>query len=204
MIVYEVYPETFTLDGVESALDIISNDRNDFYSLEMAFKLHHIKTFNTLIYATSRDLLNLNKDVKEPVSKKKDTYIPGGYVEKATAYNHHFQYAENSIQIKDDQLDAFEKVLSQAKENNIPVVLVMAPITKSMYSKYTNIAYFDSTMKSHSDYYDFNKIISLNDSLHFFDGDHLNQSGVELFNRTFIEKLSSDGKLPLPKKGSAQ
>ena len=30
LVIYEVYPETFTIDGVESSLDIIANDKNDF------------------------------------------------------------------------------------------------------------------------------------------------------------------------------
>ena len=33
------------------------------------------------------------------------------------------------------------------------------------------------------------ELISLNDSLHFYDSDHLNQNGVVIFNKKLIEVL---------------
>ena len=63
--IYEVYPTTFTLDGVESSLDLISNDINDLQSLRMAFKIKIIKTFNTLIYSITRDILEFSKSFTE-------------------------------------------------------------------------------------------------------------------------------------------
>ena len=43
MVIYEVYPNTLSTDGVESALDIIANDKNDLHSLKMALKINNIK-----------------------------------------------------------------------------------------------------------------------------------------------------------------
>lgn len=51
VVIYEVYPATFHFDGVESSLDLISNDKNDFYSLEMVLKINNIKTYNTFFIA---------------------------------------------------------------------------------------------------------------------------------------------------------
>ena len=43
VLVYEVYPATFTLDGVESAVDLLSNGKIDEYSIEMAWDINHLK-----------------------------------------------------------------------------------------------------------------------------------------------------------------
>src|SRR5690554_4580115 len=82
VVIYEVYPVVFTLDGVESSLDIIANDENDLNSIEMALKIDNIKTYNTLLYGFTCDFLSLNKSFIEPVVKGNDKYISGGFVEK--------------------------------------------------------------------------------------------------------------------------
>jgi len=82
LIIYEVEPEIFSIDGVESALDIMTNDKNDLISIKMAFGLNHIKVYNTLIYALLRDALGLNSSFIEPIIQGEDKYISGGFVEK--------------------------------------------------------------------------------------------------------------------------
>jgi hypothetical protein len=98
-VIFEVNPTTFSSDGVESSLDIIANDRNDIYSYEMAFKIHHIKTFNTLLYAEYRDIFHLDDSFTEPIKKRKDTYIKGGFVEKEMAYYKPEKMDKNEIDI---------------------------------------------------------------------------------------------------------
>jgi hypothetical protein len=188
-IIYEVYPNTFMLDGVESSLDIISNDSNDLYSLEMAFKINNIKTYNTFLYGLARDVLNLNTSFSESVVKGNDTYIQGGFVENKIGYFEPVIFEKKSISIKKNQLASFSQIVSRLKRSNINLILVYAPIPSSNYKSYSNNRYFDSIMESYSEYYNFNKIIKLDDSLHFYDSHHLNQNGVELFNTKLIEIL---------------
>ncbi len=188
-IVYEVYPASFTVDGVESSLDIIANDKNDFYSLEMALKINNIKTYNTLIYGFIMDLLGLNRSFYEPIRKANETYISGGFVEHELAYAKPQPFLQQRISIKQNQLQSFSEIVATIKRENIDLILVYAPIPKMKYASYDNNGYFDSIMKKYSDYHNFNEIISLNDTLHFYDSHHLNQLGVELFNKKMIEIL---------------
>ena len=44
-------------------------------------------------------------------------------------------------------------------------------------------------MQNYSSYYNFNTLIKLDDSLHFYDPHHLNQLGVETFNAELIDLL---------------
>ena len=47
-------------------------------------------------------------------------------------------------------------------------------------------------MQSYGTYYNFNEMISLDDSLHFYDSHHLNQNGVNIFNAKLIDVLLTE------------
>lgn len=186
-IIYEIDPLALTSDGVESSLDIIANTHyNDLYSYEMAIKLNHIKTYNALLYATITNNLPLNNRFVEPIKRGSDTYIKGGYVEKEIKYYDPVIIPQSDIIISKKQLQAFEIVINDIKKRKFPLQLVFAPISKSLYSGYTNMNYFDSLMSTYSQYTNFNKILKLKDTIHFYDADHLNQHGVKLFNEKLL------------------
>jgi hypothetical protein len=188
-IIYVVYPEVFSVDGVESTIDIIANDRIDFKIVKLVLKQKNLKLLNTLIYASYRDLFNLNRNFNEPVVKGKDTYIKGGYVEKELSYYGHHHFEKSTWEFNRSQFKAFESSLELIKENKIKLILVQAPTPKSFYSSQTNNADFDSMMKNYGEYYNFNNLVNLDDSLHFFDAFHLNQLGVKIFDEKLIELL---------------
>jgi hypothetical protein len=191
VIIYEVYPATFTIDGVESALDIISNDYNDIGSAKMALELNNIKIYNTFLYGTYIDFIDLNANYKEQRRKKYDNYIPGGFVEHDMKTTKIKTYNQSEWVFKENQLLHFEEIISYLKSEKIEVKLVYAPIPKSIYKSYSNRKEFDSIMKSHGEYINFNENPFLNDSLHYYDNDHLNQEGVTIFNQKLIELLKS-------------
>lgn len=191
LVVYEVYPVTFELDGVEASLHLLANDRTDKHSFELAVKQNHIKTYNTLFYGTVRDLLNKNNSFTEDFVKGKDTYFSGGYVERSNYYWRPHTFKSHQIKINQKQLDCFESIMKIFENNNIEVVLVYVPISPLYYKSFSNTDYFDSLMKSYSEYYNFNKIITLNDSLHFYDADHLNKAGVDKFTPKLIDILEN-------------
>lgn len=192
LVIYEVYPAIFIKDGVESSIDIIANDKNDFHSLKMALKINNIKTYNTLIYGFTSDLLGLNESFSEPAVKGKDKYVSGGFVEKEMSFYQPTKRNKRKISFTDYQLEAFSEIVEILKNNNIELILVYAPIPKVNYDSYINTNYFDNMMKENSTYFNFNEIITLNDSLHFYDFQHLNQNGVEIFNNKLIELLNNN------------
>lgn len=89
VVVYEIYPYTFSSDGVESSLDIIANDDLDEGSLTTAFTINNIKTYNTLLYACIKRTLSGEKPVNEKPTATHKTkevishlrYINGGFME---------------------------------------------------------------------------------------------------------------------------
>ncbi|HLV40544.1 hypothetical protein [Xanthomarina sp.] len=189
-VIYEVFPSTLISDGVESSLDLVSNDKNDIYSIQMATRTNHILTYNTLIYATIRELLKLNNSFKEPLKKGKDIYIPGGYIEKEVSYYKPNKINNKALNLNEKQLDAFKRNIELIKKKEINLILVFAPITKNQYSSYTNPKYYDSLMNTYGKYYNFNEMMNLNDTQHFYDNHHLNQKGVNLFNEKVLSTIN--------------
>lgn len=90
IVVYEVYPYTFSSDGVESSVDMIANSSIDGNTMLMAIKVNNIKTYNTLLYAYIKRLFKKEKPLQEKMAivdttenvKDYTTYIPGGFMEK--------------------------------------------------------------------------------------------------------------------------
>ena len=84
MVILECYPTLLNSDGVESALDIISNKTIEKETIKMAVKTNNVSVYNTLIYSLYEDLNGNKAAFEEPLYKERDgdTYIPGGYVEK--------------------------------------------------------------------------------------------------------------------------
>jgi len=146
-IIYEVSPILFSYEPVESSLDLIANDVNDIYTLEMIMYINHIKTYNTAIYSTYRDIMNLNKDFKENASRADDLYIPGGYVQrrmKRYKYRKHNKKERNPRSI---QINAFHYNVQMIKDMGIKLILVQTPITQSLYEAHTSNEDFDQQMR---------------------------------------------------------
>jgi len=191
VILYDVYPLIFSIDGIESASDIIANDKNDLYSVKMALIQNQISVYNTLIYALFMEISGNNDTLVENKVKLDDTYISGGFVESNLKYDR--LTINNPIPTnyvyRNDQVCAFERILKLIKKRNIRIILLQAPTSKLVFNSVLNMNYTDSMMKTYGEYYNFNNILNLNDSLHFNDPDHLNQLGVDVFNHKLINIL---------------
>lgn len=187
IIIYEVNPDIFSSDGIESSLDIISNEEKDFETVKLVLKQNHVKTYNTFIYALLKEPFD---NYTENIKKNNDTYVPGGYVQKNLGfYKSETHYGSKNLEWRNKQLCSFERIVKSIKVSGKRLILIQAPVTKPLYQSYSNKAYFDQKMSGYSEYFNFNNVLSLDDSLHFYDSQHLNQYGVEIFNRKIIETI---------------
>ena len=193
LVVYEVYPATFSIDGVESALDLIANDNNDMQSVRMALRLNHIEVYNTLLFGLFRDLFDLNSDFVESTQNGQDVYINGGFVEHQLSYfDNSAHYSSRTWKLRPYHCRAFERILGKLARRQIPFVLVQVPVTRELYDSYANNSEADEYFMSMGSYYNFNELISLSTTEHFFDADHLNQNGVLIFNNELLKILQDD------------
>jgi len=190
VVLFEVYPNAFQVDGVESTLDLIANDKIDLKLIINSLKLNNFKIYNTLIYGIFRQLFSLDDDFIEPVKKhgEKDTYIKGGFVEKEVSiFNDTVQHISKSWDFRNDQIEAFERILLRLKRKGIKVIIVQTPITEDLYNEYYNNDEIDSFFSSFNvPYFNFNLLVNLPNE-YFYDSNHLNQNGVILFNNELIK-----------------
>ncbi len=197
LVIFEVSPVVFSLDGVESSLDILSNDRNDVLSVKLAIEQNHIKVYNTLLYALYRDWTRADEDFSEPEQKGKDVYVSGGFVERSLANFTPKPFDKTSWTFQDRQFAAFERSLRFLKRRGVPVILVRAPTTQVWREAHVNDDDFNARMASYGTFWNFNELLQLNDRVHFYDPHHLNQVGVEIFNKKLVTMLIDHGFSPL-------
>ncbi|MFP9100013.1 hypothetical protein ACLI09_13270 [Flavobacterium sp. RHBU_24] len=201
-VIYEVYPGTFRDKGIEGAADLISNDMNDSLTYNMALNVNHLIIYNTLAYGYYHDITR-GKNVKTNTDlAAEDTYIPGGYVEKKlTYYKNMPARRKHAIHFNEKQMAAFEKSIALLEKSGIQYALVFAPVPKSTYNAFSNTQDFEVYFNRWGRYYDYNTRVDLNDSLHFFDNNHLNQRGVELFNRELLKNNEIFSRIPKDDRG---
>jgi len=190
MIVWEVSPASLISDGVESSLDIVSNDPNDVWSFAMAARQNHITVYNTLLYSVYLDVFRQNAAFTEERRKADDLYIDGGFVQKDPQAYQIIRRVPAEVSINAKQFTSFERCLSLIRESGSRLVMVQAPIARSLYDSYLRHEEFDARIGAYGPYHNFNRILALRDSTDFYDSDHLNQAGVAQFNAALIRILS--------------
>jgi len=188
-VIFEVSPLIFMIDGVESSLEVLANDRNDRHSVAMVTQLKNLKSLNTMIYGFYHDAINQQMSVTPVEVFEDDTYVPGGFVQKDLAFYSPVPQDQQMYQPRPEQIAAFEEILALLKAQGVAVVLVQSPMTSGLYASYTNMQDFKQAMRAYAPFYDFNKGLPIDDSAHFYDANHLNQNGVQVFNRALLDTL---------------
>ena len=89
--------------------------------------------------------------------------------------------------INPKQIAALKENIDYLKSKNISYIIVQAPITEKLYKSKTNNKEVDSLLSTFGNYKNFQEEIKLNDTLDFYDSNHLNQEAVVRFNEKFIE-----------------
>ncbi|MDO4225203.1 MAG: hypothetical protein Q4C75_04870 [Bergeyella zoohelcum] len=192
MVIIEAYAETLGADGAESSLDLLSNNPIDTHSVNMITGTKNISLYNTLIYGYFRQIFNLNKNFQEPEKLNDDIYIKnGGFVETTFRKNPLNEEKEGEWSINPKQITALKENIAMLKQRNIPYLLIQAPITKKLYNARTNNAEMDSLLSSLGTYKNFQNEVLLNDTLDFYDSNHLNQQAVVRFNEKLIDWLKA-------------
>lgn len=187
MVVIESYAGTLSADGVESSLDLLSNNKIDKYAVEMTFDINEISTYNTLIYGYFRQIFGLNKNFVEPQKQNGDTYIKGGFVESVFRKNSLSEEPVEKWNISPKQIEILKENIKFIQKRNIPVILVQTPITQKLYNSRTDNKEVDQLLSELGTYKNFQGEIPLNDTIDFYDSNHLNQQAVVKFNEYFIK-----------------
>jgi hypothetical protein len=198
LVVMDVFPLTFTTEGVESALDLIANDTIRWDMVDMTLRVKNIGVINSLLHGTFRQTLGLDADLVEPRTKENDTYVSGGYVQKGPMpFSLRTKQAELEWDMPAYQWEAFEAIMAELNARHIPVVLVQAPVTSVYRYSASERDTLAQRFGRYASYVDLSDLFPQDDSTLFYDGHHMTQQGVELFNGAFIDTLTQRGVLPM-------
>lgn len=190
LVVYEVCSQTLESDGVESSLDLLTNNKIDIHALQMVVKVNHLKAYNTLFYGYFRQVLSLNEKVSESEYQDGNHYIKGtGFVQSDFRKNKSEKEKVKDWDVNPKQLRAFEEILEYLKEHKISFVLVQAPVSKNYFQSIKNQKRIDDFYSGYGQYINFNGKINFNDTTDFYDSNHLNQNAVVAFNESLIKYL---------------
>ncbi|MCG9880700.1 MAG: hypothetical protein MH472_08895 [Bacteroidia bacterium] len=202
LVIYEVFPENFEMDGLESGIDIISNSNSLLFAFENAKMVNHITAYNTFLYSSIRKFLFKDLYFKESSKIVDDYYVNGGFVQTDKLSNqsdYNAPISKRNWNINKKQWDAFLETISLFKNENISFLLVQAPVCKSFYYSYENNNEIESKFKYVGQFYNFNNdhYLMLDEKYDFYDLHHLTQTGVKKFNNRLMEVIEELGILNL-------
>lgn len=189
LVVLEVYAGTLGIDGVESSLDLAANNKMDWNYYKTLKDIRNLQTYNSTIYGSFRELFNLNEGFEEELVQEEDVYVNGGYVETIYRQNPMNDEKSRPWKIEPVQLKYLKENIEFLKRKEIPCLLMQTPITQKLYESRTNNEEVDSLLSELGSYKNFYYSLRLNDSLDFYDSNHLNQEAVVRFNKVFIDYL---------------
>jgi hypothetical protein len=192
VLVYECYFGIFESDdGLESLRDLVFNlplSRNLLY---MAWEGRSLRAITWILSEFfGRMTVPWNKKKQMPVEG--DAYVSGGYVENNTVYLNQKISEARVVKWSKRQFEYLERILSECKIHGIKAIVIVQPVPKNHLASIKNYDDFSGKLEviasSHgADYYDFTKLIALDDGQDYMDEHHLNAQGVKKFNHYFLQ-----------------
>lgn len=200
LVIMDVFPTTFTTEGIESMLNVLSNAPLDGALLRMALRTANADACNTAILALWHELTNTHPVANEPTwqPSEQDRYIPGGYVEKGDIP---FTPKKTTSKLTWDppqaQWSAFLHIKEKLHARHIPVILVQTPVTRGWQYSPEERAELKQRFEPHANaYLDLSDALKGDEALLFYDGHHMRQASVVRFNTMFLDSLAARNLLP--------
>lgn len=188
-VIWEMFPEMFCTDGVSAGIIQILNDTVTPSMILTALKTKNIKYINSAIFnLVDQKLMGLNptpKEIKYP-------HIPGGYFENKNTNYKQSDLKDHFLKVNPEQMAAFRDGVEEIRKTGAQIILVEAPVTQYYNSKIKNHNEFTQNFKDFKNYYIYNNMDSLTDTVHFYNSDHLNHKGVKIFNNQLIKDFQRD------------
>jgi len=189
LVILDIYDGALSSDGLESTADLIQNISSNKAATEMALSLKDPRFLNAL---TLRMLIRQ----AEPMYFD-SSYITSGYSEKKdTIKKINLSHYNPNLKINNLQVAYLKKLLAYFTSRDIKVVSVSCPLPKETNKK-NHIQFYNIVNSINSgfgiQYLDYSSSIHLDTRLDYYDSHHLNQSGVNKFDKILIDDLKEKG-----------
>lgn len=190
LVIIDVYPILFKSDGVESVLDLLSNTTLDDELVSLSVKQNDVRVYNTLVYSYFKNIFDVDSDFKENLLQKNgDAYIERGFVQSNYKFKSKSNYEGESYTFSSPQMNAFRHIINKLNKSNIPYIILQSPIPKKKYQSIKNNEEADSVFAEYGFYQNANEALTLPDSC-FIDESHLNQTGVNIYNKYVVDLIN--------------
>lgn len=190
LVVFEVHPDIMHNDGVESAVNLLANTPLTLPAITMALSTRNMKVINTLIWsAYNQKICHRLETFSEDTLIRHFRYIPGGYCEVDSSAFQKKNYPRKAIEINPKQMASLKACIEMFKERDIPYLLVEIQDAEQQRRSYTNHDKFEQQMAELGRYH--YTILPLIDTVHFFNSNHLNTAGAEIYNQHLLTILNS-------------
>ena len=184
LVVMEVHPDIMVLDGVESAIYMVSNMPPSWPMVRMALRTRNWRVLMTALYAMPHN--GLSPSFRHFVENE-EGYVQGGFVEHPMECYSPQPIESKAIVSVSQQEEALARCVAYLKGQGVPYLLLEVPDTKVLTDSYTNLSDFQDAMRQYGNYHYYP--VPLDDSLHFYNANHLNQRGVEIYDAFIIDTL---------------
>ncbi len=188
-VILEVYPVAFNLTGEESFLSMNASVTDYSLLAQTAWHLNSLRDYNALTIKPFIDDYNKDKPFNIVHSKN-------GYVSTLDSLKVDIAY-DNFVLNADDiekQIVYLNKIMEVCKQNNCKLYLAYAPVPQLhvLFGEENFITAINTFVsKNNIVFFNYGRNHTLDSKNNFFDDDHLNQSGVNLFNNWVIKDLAS-------------
>lgn len=196
-VIFEVHPDIMRNDGVESAVNLLCNTPLTPQATRMAFSLHNMKVFNTWLYAVySQKVCHRLERFHEDTLIRAYRYIPGGFCEVDTNEFVRKRYPPTTLTIAPRQLRALRQCIQLFRDRHIPYTLVEIQDAYQLRRSFTNHPWFEQQMSALGPYH--YQILPMVDTVHFFNSNHLDKPGIQLYNQHLLAYLDAHPITPSP------
>lgn len=185
-LVFEIYPIVASITGAESYYSLIASTTNDAkLCANIAISLNTCRAYNIL---SIKPLI----DYSQKNTPYKTTFFYKGYVAtfdtvKGIIPTEHIILDDKIYNI---QLNYINKLVELCKKNKVKISFVYAPVSSklSIEGEANFMTKLNSIVRHNAiPFYNYGHTTIVNDTLHFYDNDHMNAAGVKLLNDTLIK-----------------
>jgi hypothetical protein len=191
IVIMEVYPVAFSLDGAESFADLVRAEPNYLDLFFHAAAIGQAMPFQNISVKPFSD--NYINGQKEDFCIYRKGYVE--VLDSAGKKNTVYPQVTLNEKLMNKQFKYLKKIISLCNSQNKKLILVYAPVPKQ--HQMVNEVYYQKslhqiTAEQKIPFIDMSRSLPLSDSNHFYDDDHMNAAGVAIFNQYLTTALKQN------------
>ncbi|RZA00024.1 MAG: hypothetical protein EOP47_15215 [Sphingobacteriaceae bacterium] len=198
-VILDIFPTLLDNNGAESTLELVSIAGYDKELYEMGVETSDLRVYNTMIASYFKHQLHIQKKYNKDRTSPRQKYYSGGFV--GYTYKEYVSHCDlnNLSTFKVSTSSVWQhkltEILKLFKDRKIPYFMFQAPLSKCRYMEILNNEEIDKVLEKFGPYYNFNATRILPDK-YFIDDSHLNEKGVDIYNKFVFDKLAKGGIVP--------